>query len=136
MTYPTLRDASLAVGIPAIDREHAGLLAEFERLIGPPAVHLDSETFSEVISRLWHQLAAHFKNEEQILASCGLPPETVAVHRQAHWHILEQYTELQFDLMSSSRLDQAEVLSMLRTWLVDHLVAHDLKLRPYAPLFA
>ncbi|HEX5803008.1 MAG TPA: hemerythrin family protein [Azospira sp.] len=130
--FPPISDPSLIVGIPAIDHEHARLFAEIQRLIGPPAVRLDSAAFSEIVSRLWQQLAEHFANEEMIMARCGLPADELAEHRRVHWEILEQYTELQFELMSPAQLDQTEVLSRIRSWVVGHLLEYDMKLQPYA----
>ncbi len=132
MLFPDTSDLSLIVGIPSIDKEHAALMGEISRLIGPPAVCLDSERFSELISRLWRHLAEHFEHEEAIIRRCGLPASEVAAHLRAHREILEQYTALQFDRMSQSSLDQAEVFAMIKSWIIDHLVAYDLKLQPYA----
>lgn len=136
MHFPDTRDAALLVGIPLVDGEHAELMAETDRLIGPPAVQLDSERFSEVISRLGRMLAEHFEHEEKIIAQSGLPADQVIAHRRAHREIIEQYTELQLSLMSGAAQDPAAVMAMVRSWIVDHLVIHDMRLRPYAVSFA
>lgn len=133
MPFPDTHDAALLVGIPAVDNEHAELMSEIGRLIGPPAVPLDSERFSEVISRLGRKLAEHFEHEEAIIARCGLPADEAAAHRRAHREILEQYTALQFDLMSRVELDPAVVFAMVRSWIVGHLIAYDMRLRVFAP---
>jgi hemerythrin-like metal-binding protein len=133
MPFPDSRDAALLVGIPSIDSEHAELMSEIGRLIGPPAVSLDSERFSEIVSRLGRQLAEHFEHEEAIIEECGLPADEVAAHRRAHREILEQYTMLQFDLMSRTALDPAVVFAMIRSWIVGHLIAYDMRLRLFAP---
>lgn len=132
MSLPNPPDAALLVGIPSVDHEHAELMSEIGRLIGPPAVRLDSERFSEVVSRLGRKLAEHFEHEEALLERSGLPADEVAAHRRAHRDILEQYTALQFDLMSRAALEPAAVFAMIRSWIVGHLVAHDLRLRPFA----
>lgn len=135
MHFPDTRDAALLVGIPLVDSEHAGLMAEIGRLIGPPAVHLDSERFSEVISRLGRMLAEHFEHEEKLIVQSGLPADQVDAHCRAHREIIEQYTELQLSLMSGATQDPAAIMTMIRSWIVDHLVIHDMRLRPYAASF-
>lgn len=126
----------LRVGIPLVDIEHAELMAAITRLMGPPSVHINSEEFSEIISRLGQQLATHFSHEEEIILSCGLPAHDAAAHIKAHVEILEQYTRLQLDLMFRPAPDQEEIVDMIRSWIVVHLTAFDLKLRPYASRFS
>ena len=130
MPFPDSTDDALLVGIPQVDQEHAALIGEIARLLGPPVALLDSERFSEVLSRLGGQLGRHFDHEERIIARSGLTGEEVASHYRAHREILEQYTALQLDLMSRTELDQVAVLSMIKTWVIEHLIEFDLKLRP------
>ena len=136
MQFPEYDQASLVIGIPVVDREHDELMSEIGRLLGPPVVHLDSEHFSEIISRIGQQLAEHFRNEEAIIESCGLPADDALAHHRAHRDILEQYIELQLDLMARAPLDHHAVFAMIKDWIVEHLVMHDTKLRPYAGFVA
>lgn len=132
MQFPDRQSLPLVVGIASVDKEHAELVAEIGLLIGPPMLHLDSEHFSEFISRLWCRLAEHFDHEEAIIRSCGMPATEVTAHLRAHREILEQYTSLQLDRMSRSTLDQEKVVDMIKSWIVDHLLAYDAKLQSYA----
>lgn len=132
MQSSDIEDRSLLVGIPQVDREHARLMAEIRQLTDQPAIQLDSDSFSEIISRLGHQLAQHFNHEEKIINSCGLPAHEVAAHTEAHGRIIEQYTELQLALMLGSPLDRMVVISMIESWILEHLIAFDLKLKTYA----
>ncbi len=136
MPFPESTDDSLLVGIPQVDQEHAALMGEIARLIGPPAAALDSERFSEVISRIGWLLARHFDHEEKIISRCSLTGDEIAAHYRAHRDILEQYTALQLDLMSRTELEQVQVLAMIKTWVIEHLIEFDLKLRPGAAVAA
>jgi len=129
MPYPDPRQTDLTVGIPQVDREHAELLAEIGRLVGPPAVRIDSEAFTDIASRLGRRLADHFESEERIIERCGLSSDEIAAHRLAHRDILEQYAELQFDLMFGLSRTPAEIMAMIHGWIVEHQIVHDLKLR-------
>jgi hemerythrin-like metal-binding protein len=138
MRRPVAENSALLVGIPQIDNEHAELMAVIDRLIGPPALHIRSDKFSEILSRLGLQLVEHFRHEEEFIRSCGLPAHEVAAHIDAHGEILEQYTRLQLDLMcrTSPNPVEAEIVAMTRSWIVDHFEAFDLKLQAYTPLAA
>lgn len=136
MTFPENRPVDFTIGIPSVDREHDELMTEIGRLLGPPVVGLDSEHFSEIISRIGQQLAEHFRNEEAIIDSCGLSADDALAHHRAHRDILEQYIELQLDLMARAPLDHHAVFAMIKDWIVEHLVMHDTKLRPYAAFAA
>lgn len=131
MTIPEIPKVDFSIGIPSVDREHYDLMREIGRLLDDPEIHLDSEQFSEIISRLGQLLAEHFRSEEAIIESCGIPADDALAHHRAHRKILEQYTELQLDLMARVPLDQHNVFGMIRSWIVEHLIAYDLRLRPY-----
>lgn len=122
----------LLVGIPIVDIEHQALLNELDRLVVDPACCVSSAHFSEVGSRIGMQLLSHFQHEESILRDCGMPAAKVAEHIRAHQHILEQFTTLQFDLMSGTVIDRAATVDMIKSWIVAHLEDYDLCMRPYA----
>lgn len=132
MTFPETPQVNLAVGIPSVDHEHEDLMREIARLLGQPGVRLDSEHFSEIMSRLGQLLAEHFRHEESVLQDCGVPADDALAHHRAHREILEQYTELQLDLMAKVPLDAQDVCEMIRTWVIEHQMTHDLRLRRYA----
>lgn len=61
-----------------------------------------------------------------------MPAGDVEAHLRGHQDILEQYTQLCFDLMQSKTRSIAEISQMVKAWIIDHLVEHDLKIRPFA----
>ena len=126
-------DPSLCVGIPSIDQEHYDLVRQLDRLINSPDVYPGTERFSEILSQLGTQLKAHFINEENLIRSIAMPEAEVARHIQAHSHILEQYNRLNRTLMQGDRADRSEVVRMIKSWITDHIVHHDLKIRAYDP---
>lgn len=62
-----------------------------------------------------------------------MPEADVASHIQSHSHIFGQYTRLNLDLMQGERKDRSEVVRMIKSWIIDHIVHHDLKIRAYVP---
>jgi hemerythrin-like metal-binding protein len=138
MTFDSTRDTSqsnlppsLRIGVPSIDNEHHALMSQLDRLNRNPEAHPRSEAFLDILNQLGEQIGAHFENEEAYLRSCGMPHEKVAEHVQAHTEILDQYVRLNLDLMEGKPVTRADVLLMIKRWIVDHVVRHDLCIRRY-----
>lgn len=126
-------DSTLLLGIPAIDKEHTDLIAQLDRLIGDPSAHPDSETFSDVLSKLGQQISTHFRNEEALLTSFGMPKDLLAIHCQAHTSFLDQYTRLNLNLMQGIPLNRFDILLRIKGWVIDHVIHHNFALKSYAP---
>lgn len=124
---------AIRVGLPVIDREHVALVRQLDRLTADKDARPGSEAFSEVLSRLGRQINAHFDSEEEILRDCGMPPEMVMDHIRAHTEILEQYACLNLDLMAGKLQSRDEALGLVRRWIVDHVLNHDVRIRDYLP---
>lgn len=123
-------DQSLIIGLPELDRQHHALVEELNRLIVDRKPTSSSEVLVDVLSRLGRQLDEHFRYEEGLFGSLGMHREERDAHAAAHQEILSQYVDLNLSLMRSAH-DQprAEMLSMVRQWVVGHIVAHDLRMR-------
>ncbi|MEI7429519.1 MAG: hemerythrin family protein [Betaproteobacteria bacterium] len=128
-----LLDPLMWIGVPLIDLEHLSLLSQLNRMIDNPDELLGSQEFIDVLTGMGGELSAHFYNEEQLLASCGMPESDVEQHLHAHTEILEQYAELNFDLMEAKPLNRADVLRMIRDWINGHTILYDIKIREYFP---
>ena len=127
-------DASLRIGIPAIDREHHDLVRQLDRLMSNPDVYPGTDGFSEILSQIGKQFKAHFITEEKLMRSLGMPEALVDSHIRAHHHILDQYTRLNLDLMQGKATDCSEVVRLAKSWITDHIAHHDLKIRAYVPV--
>lgn len=123
----------LRIGVPSIDREHLELVTLLDNLTNDPSVHLESESFSELISRLGNLVNGHFSNEETFLRSCGMPLDEVAAHVEAHHEILYQYAQLNYARIGNNDLALSKVTKMVNEWIVAHLLNYDVKIRRYAP---
>jgi len=127
--------ALVVTGVPAIDREHAALFVQLDRLLRDSGSHPSSELFSEVLGQIGTSISAHFRNEEGYLQSCGMPAADVAAHIKAHTLILEQYAQLNCDLMDGRAPGRTETIAMIRNWVVGHMRQFDTLIRDYpAPL--
>ena len=128
-----LLETSLRIGLPAIDREHHALLLRLNRLIENPQLPA-SESFIDVLTHLGGEIDAHFRSEEKVLDACGMPAAEVEMHVKAHTEILEQYTELNFGLMTGKNFSRPDVLMMIHHWIIGHLLQHDLRIRDFLPV--
>jgi hemerythrin-like metal-binding protein len=122
---------SLRIGVPSIDKEHHALVSQLDRLNDSPDAHPRSEVFLDILHQLGDAIGAHFDHEEAYLKSCGMPVHEVTEHVQAHTEILDQYVRLNLDLMEGKPVVYAEVLLMIKRWIIDHLMRHDLRIRSY-----
>jgi hemerythrin len=123
----------LLIGIPSIDEEHQSLLEQLDDLFQSPNDNPQSAQFSEDLSRLSSNLIDHFTNEERVMRSIGISSDELARHMDAHSAIIEQITQLSFDLMNRRQIDRGDVVARMKDWILGHLTEHDLDLRNYPP---
>jgi hemerythrin len=127
------RATVLKIGDPRTDYEHELLLLRLQQLREASESPGGREEFFDRFSQLGGQLSHHFANEEALMKSIGMPEDLVAQHIHAHQHIILQYTELNLDLMNRKQVDQCILINMIHEWILDHIVAYDLKIRPFLP---
>ncbi len=123
---------ALLTGLPSIDLEHASLVVQLNRLIDNPAIHPATDGFSEILGRLGAQISEHFDSEESILKGCGMPADEVERHVQAHTEILEQYAQMNCDLMDGKPLDRTVAILMIKNWVLDHIAHFDSRIAAFA----
>ena len=123
----------LLIGVPAIDKEHGELARQLDALTANPQDQPDSANFLETLSQLGVQINTHFNNEERLFKSLGMPEALVSSHLRAHTDILVQYTQLNMDIMQKEVPDRADVLKLIKNWIIEHIVRHDLTIRDYLP---
>lgn len=122
----------LEIGIPSIDEEHKVLLSQLNGLFVHPGDTPQSAEFSEALSRLTSELLDHFASEERVMRALGISADRLARHIDAHNAVIEQITELSFDLMRRKSLHRDDVIFQVREWIIGHLADHDLELRGFA----
>lgn len=123
--------APLRIGEPFIDKEHDELVAQLDRLLSHPDALPHSETFSEILSQLGCQIGEHFTHEEVFFSAIGMPENEILHHVQTHTEILDQYTQLLFDLMNGKVPARTDVLRLIEDWIVGHVVRFDLNIKNY-----
>lgn len=100
-------------------------------LLNRPGKTQEVSEFGEFLSRLNTQLIDHLASEEQVTRSIGVAGSELAQHVEAHSQVIEQITQLSFDLMKRRQISREHVIAKVRSWIVDHLTEHDTELRKY-----
>lgn len=126
-------DPSMLIGVQSIDREHAALITQLNRLIENPKAEPASESFADILSHIGPAISAHFDSEEDVLKSIGIPAHELAEHIEAHTEILEQYAQMNCDLMEGKPLSRSDALLTVKGWIIDHLRDYDSRIREYLP---
>ena len=122
---------TLWIGDPLIDSEHRALL----RALGEITIASDSDTpagrrdFYDVLSQFGGALSDHFAHEEALMRSIAMPDAAYAAHVQAHEAIVEQYTVLNLELMQGRQAPRNNIRQLVRQWILDHIIHHDLVIR-------
>ena len=128
---PSIDFTPLEIGDPLIDEEHRRLFRLMHKLRQFSSSADKEEAFGDLLSQLGLMIFNHFHNEEIIIKSLPLPPSDIEAHIQAHKSIIERYAMLSLELMQGKPIDRGEALLMVQDWVLNHLHAHDLKLRPF-----
>ena len=125
-------DPSMLIGVPEIDEQHATIVSQLERMVGLGGELVAPDLFTDLLGLLGRTLSDHFDTEERYFERWDMPGHAIAAHRFAHSAILDQYAELNLDLMNRKAIDPADVARMLKDWIVGHVRDYDLPLRLYA----
>lgn len=130
---PSSISESMATGLPTIDEEHLGLLKSLSAAMINPSATSDLEHFGEVLMKIGERLRVHFKHEEAIMQALEIPLEVLARHVRRHDEILEQYAQLNMDLMLHLAPSHQEILAMLKEWIIAHVLDYDVMIRGHLP---
>ena len=115
-----------SIGVPAIDHQHADLLAEFARLIDP-AHHGDHAFRRAGLDALTEHVCRHFDYEEHLMHVHRYPE--LRAHADAHAELLKQLNH--FEVLLKAQPDSepgSNILDFLGRWLIDHIQGDDKRL--------
>ena len=123
-----LWNESLSVGIQQVDDDHKVLIALLNELSDSK---LDPRKVRRIISELIDYTQYHFRREEAIMEACGYPH--LDDHRRVHRHLtdkMEQYAEIWLKDEGAEVIQ--ELLELLRTWLINHIMKVDAEIQAFA----
>lgn len=129
-----IRDASLTIGISAIDEHHREIFTIANKLMQDPDASLNSEAAVDRLTELGKILDAHFTIEEAYMKQLAMPEAEFAAHQAEHQKFLEHYAEM--NISSYMRRDRKvmDIASHIWQMALDHVVEYDIKIKKYLPV--
>lgn len=120
--------SSLAIGNPAIDRQHENLFKVAAEMVGDR----DQVRAMRTLAALSEYVIVHFRDEEKMLEEAGYPD--LAEHTKLHQAFRSRLAGL-YANAAGMRLDDiaAEVRKLVNDWLANHIMVAD---REYARFLA
>lgn len=116
----------LATGVPEIDRQHREL---FDWLAELESATSDRRMMTSVyaLTRLVQYTRSHFATEEALMRACGYP--RIDAHMAEHAELCRKLARLQAAAVSEDT--SGETISVLRSWLIDHVMGVDMDYVPH-----
>ncbi|MGQ9365569.1 bacteriohemerythrin [Azospirillum sp. ST 5-10] len=114
---------ALATGVPALDREHAALVALVQRLDDPARAD-GRAAVRALLDALTAEICRHFDEEERLMHASRYPD--TAAHEEAHALLLKQLNN--FVALQDTQAEgwaNAHVVDFVGRWLIDHIREDD-----------
>jgi hemerythrin len=119
----------LSVGVTQIDQQHKRLVALINQLHEAMREGKGRTVIGPVVSELVAYAKLHFAGEEQLMKAHRYPG--LPGHQAIHATFTAEVMALQGKLESQESVLTTEVMSFLRTWLVDHIMKTDQQYAPF-----
>ncbi|MBN2752676.1 MAG: bacteriohemerythrin [Rhodospirillaceae bacterium] len=118
------------LGIPFIDADHKVLVDLLNRMNDASRSDGDLADIGETLSALVDYTHYHFAREERAQFAAHYPD--IREHRVQHAALANQAKDL-FETFrkNSSHVEVGDILDFLSDWLMDHILLHDMAIKPY-----
>jgi hemerythrin len=120
---------TLSVGVAQIDQQHQRLVALINQLHDAMREGKGRAVVAPVVSELVAYAKSHFAREEQLMRVHRYPG--LSDHQAIHAKFTAEATALQGKVESQESVLTIDVMSFLRTWLVDHIMKTDQQYAPF-----
>ena len=121
-------DDSYSVGIKSIDNQHRNLIELTDRLHEAMKMGKGNEVIGGILSSLIEYTVTHFSDEEKLMRTAGYP--AYPAHHQIHEDLVRQVKDFQQKFLSGNTLLNVELMTFLKTWLINHIKGEDKKYGP------
>jgi hemerythrin-like metal-binding protein len=111
-----------------LDAQHQTWIAIFNRLdhvmLNGKTSEITTETFS-AMQAMREYTAYHFRQEEEYMSQINFPD--VVAHKRLHTDFDDQLYQYQRKMRTGELILTSEIISIVRNWLVDHILIEDQK---------
>ena len=118
---------SLSIGVESIDDEHKKLIKIANAIVEIAKQPESKDRVIKAFSMIREYTVAHFDNEEKYMAS--IKYAELGAHRQEHADLKRKVKEYQTMLYHAEVISNDEVLSFMKSWLVEHVLGSDMKIK-------
>ncbi len=118
------------VGVPFIDADHRVLVDLLNRMHDASRADGDLTDIGGILSALVDYTRYHFAREERAQAAAKYPD--IAEHRLQHARLTGEAKRLFADFRADpSSVEVGDIVDFLSDWLMDHILLHDMSIKPY-----
>lgn len=115
--------ADFYTGLPDVDDQHRRLVALANRLGDSP--RSDAKVLAQAFEELRAYIVEHFSLEEKQMSEAQIDAEHFQYHKNAHALFAAKVTDLWEAYSSDADLTFEELLSFLKTWILQHILHTD-----------
>lgn len=123
-SWPIEWSAEFEVGIAVVDAQHRRLIEIANKMHG---LRTSPKRWHGALEDLMAYAQYHFSLEERLMAEAGFPG--LEAHRQAHEALAEEVTRLWHE---RDTVTPEQVLELLVSWVLTHILTCDMDLRGIA----
>ena len=121
--------SNLSVGNATLDSHHK-ILVDLINAVSEAKGTSGQARVNLALTELLDYTRYHFTEEERVMEAAGYPE--LDQHRQSHAEMVRQVADLRNRHLAGTAVLSAEhLLDYLSQWLMGHIVAKDLRFRPY-----
>lgn len=120
---------SFSVGVQELDTQHQVLIGLINQLIESQGAPVQSETISDILSRMLEYTEFHFDAEEKYMAEYGYPE--YEAHRVQHLQFIRKTAQLAMDTITQKKSVPQDLLVYLRDWLTGHILNSDMQYKSF-----
>jgi hemerythrin-like metal-binding protein len=112
-----------------IDEQHRKLIDIANNLLQAIHKNAPKKEFSTILHGLREYTVFHFNDEEEYMKSIGYP--YLNQHVDEHMQIKKKVKDFQHSVFVGDYIDKNLIREMLKSWLIDHILNCDLKIKEY-----
>jgi hemerythrin-like metal-binding protein len=114
---------SYSVKVAVCDQQHMRLFDIINKLADAMRMGKGQDVVNQVVTELLDYTNTHFQDEEALLQKANYPQ--LEAHREMHRIFVKKVQSLQSQAQMGKRVNAAQLLSLIRDWLVNHIQKAD-----------
>lgn len=114
---------SYSVKVAVCDQQHMRLFDIINKLADAMRMGKGQDVVNQVVTELLDYTNTHFQEEEALLQKANYPQ--LEAHQEMHRIFVKKVQSLQSQAQMGKRVNAAQLLSLIRDWLVNHIQKAD-----------